>query len=225
MTKHIGAASYERTETCTGHKLRTLRTRVGALNLLVPRDREGTFSIRLFACYQRNEKAFVLALMEMYLEGVLTRKVAEALCGTSFSKSLVSSLARSLEAEFAAWRGRTPGVNAYPTCSYSPGVLREGQGGKPGGRPGSPDRFGGARRLHPLRLPRPAPCSLHRRRGKRQDRGTLRSPLPQALKPRARHDENGDPNPKPLKLSTGARRHFAEIVDAWARRRWNPASW
>jgi transposase-like protein len=39
---------------------------VGTLNLLVPQDREGTFSTRLFARYQRNEKALVLALMEMY---------------------------------------------------------------------------------------------------------------------------------------------------------------
>jgi putative transposase len=69
MTEHIGAAPYERSATRTGHrnshKPRTLRTRVGTLNLLVPQDREGTFSTRLFSRYQRNEKALVLALMEM----------------------------------------------------------------------------------------------------------------------------------------------------------------
>ena len=69
MTHHIGAAPYERTDKRTGqrngYKPRTLRTRVGALNLLVPQDREGTFSTRLFSRYQRNEKALVLALMEM----------------------------------------------------------------------------------------------------------------------------------------------------------------
>src|SRR3712207_8156326 len=58
MTHHIGAASYERTEGRTGHrnghKPRMLRTRVGTLNLLVPQDREGTFSTRLFSRYQRN---------------------------------------------------------------------------------------------------------------------------------------------------------------------------
>src|ERR671939_2056016 len=113
MTEHIGAAPYERSVTRTGHrngyKPRTLRTRVGTLNLLVPQDREGTFCTRLFSRYQRNEKALVLALMEMYVEGVSTRKVAEvteALCGTSFSKSLVSSLAGSLDAEMEAWRSR-----------------------------------------------------------------------------------------------------------------------
>jgi putative transposase len=121
MTEHIGAAPYERGEGRTGHrnghKPRTLRTRVGTLNLLVPQDREGTFSTRLFSRYQRNEKALVLALMEMYVEGVSTRKVkdiTEALCGTSFSKSLVSSLAGRLDAELKAWRSRPLRAKAYP---------------------------------------------------------------------------------------------------------------
>jgi putative transposase len=69
MTEHVGAAPYERAAGRkghrNGHKPRSLRTRVGTLNLLVPQDREGTFSRRLFARYQRNEKALVLALMEM----------------------------------------------------------------------------------------------------------------------------------------------------------------
>ena len=121
MTQHIGAAPYERAETRTGHrnghKPRTLRTRVGTLNLTVPQDREGTFSTRLFARYQRNEKALCLALMEMYVEGVSTRKVkeiTEELCGTSFSKSLVSSLAGSLDAELEGWRNRALEAEAYP---------------------------------------------------------------------------------------------------------------
>jgi transposase-like protein len=100
MTEHIGAAPYERGSSCTahrnGHKPRALLTRVGTLKLLVPQDREGTFSTRLFSRYHRNEKALCLALMDMYVEGVSTRKVkeiTEELCGTSFSKSLISSLA------------------------------------------------------------------------------------------------------------------------------------
>ena len=121
MTEHIGAARHERTNARKGHrngyKPRTLRTRVGTLNLLVPQDREGTFSTRLFCRYQRNEKALVLALMEMYVEGVSTRKVKEVteeLCGTSFSKSLVSSLAGSLDSELQAWRNRRLEAEAYP---------------------------------------------------------------------------------------------------------------
>ena len=121
MTEHIGAAPYERSATRSGHrngyKPRTLRTRVGTLNLLVPQDREGTFCTRLFSRYQRNEKALCLALMEMYVEGVSTRKVkdiTEELCGTSFSKSLISSLASSLDSELEAWRERRLEAKAYP---------------------------------------------------------------------------------------------------------------
>src|SRR5919199_336726 len=121
MTEHVGAAPYERTTERkghrNGHKPRTLRTRVGTLNLLVPQDRQGTFSTRLFSRYQRNEKALVLALTEMYVEGASTRKVAEIteeLCGTSFSKSLVSWLAGKLDAELAAWRDRPLTAKAYP---------------------------------------------------------------------------------------------------------------
>ncbi len=121
MTEHVGAAPYERTTERkgqrNGHKPRTLRTRVGTLNLLVPQDREGTFSTRLFSRYQRNEKALVLALMEMYVEGISTRKVkdvTEKLCGTSFSKSLLSSLAARLDSELQSWRSRPLEAEAYP---------------------------------------------------------------------------------------------------------------
>lgn len=121
MTEHIGAAPYERGDGRTGHrngyKPRTLRTRVGTLNLSVPQDREGTFSTRLFSRYQRNEKALCLALMEMYVDGVSTRRVkdiTEKLCGVSFSKSLVSSLAGSLDSELEAWRSRRLEAKAYP---------------------------------------------------------------------------------------------------------------
>src|SRR5687767_8684505 len=121
MTEHVGAAPYERAAGRkghrNGHKRRTLRTRVGTLNLAVPQDREGAFSTRLFARYQRNEKALVLALMQMYVEGVSTRKVkeiTEELCGTSFSKSLVSQLASGLDSELEAWRSRRLEAEAYP---------------------------------------------------------------------------------------------------------------
>jgi putative transposase len=58
-----------------------------------------------------------LALMEMYVEEVSTRKVKEVteeLCGTSFSKSLVSSLADSLDSELKAWRKRRLEAKTYP---------------------------------------------------------------------------------------------------------------
>src|SRR3954465_1072355 len=89
MTAHLHAEPYERSPERrgyrNGYKSRQFNTRVGTLTLQVPQDRDGTFSTQLFARYQRNEKALVLALMEMYIEGVSTRKVreiTEALCGT-----------------------------------------------------------------------------------------------------------------------------------------------
>ncbi len=121
LTAHLGAARYERSDARqgqrNGYKPRQLHTRVGTLSLRVPQDREGTFSTQLFARYQRSEKALVLALMEMYVEGVSTRKVAEVtevLCGTTFSKSQVSDLAGTLDTDLAAWRERPLTADGYP---------------------------------------------------------------------------------------------------------------
>lgn len=56
MSEFLGAASHERTEKRrgyrNGHRPRTLTTRVGKVELLVPRDREGRFSTELFERYQ-----------------------------------------------------------------------------------------------------------------------------------------------------------------------------
>ena len=80
MTSFLGAGSYERTGDRrgwrNGYKPRTLKTRVGELELTVPKDRDGEFQTELFERYQRSEKALVLAMLQMYVEGVSTRKVA-----------------------------------------------------------------------------------------------------------------------------------------------------
>jgi hypothetical protein len=97
------------------------------------RAREDTFSTKLFARYQRNEKALVLALMEMYVEGVSTRKVKdmiEELCETLFSKSLVSSLTGRLEAELEAWRSARWRPRLTLTWSWTPATRRPGWGPK-----------------------------------------------------------------------------------------------
>jgi transposase-like protein len=123
LTAHLGAAPYERGPQRPGHrngsKPRMLHTRVGALALRVPQDRAGTFATELFARSQRSEQALLLGLMEMYLQGVSTRKVSaitEELCGTGFSKSHVSALAGRLDGELTAWRNR-PLTAAYPYLS------------------------------------------------------------------------------------------------------------
>ncbi len=121
LTAHLGAERYERSGERRGYrngfKPRTLTTRVGTLELLVPQDRDGTFSTELFGRYQRTEQALVLSLLEMYIQGVSTRKVAaitEQLCGARFSKSQVSALAGRLDAELAAWRERPLTAPGYP---------------------------------------------------------------------------------------------------------------
>ncbi|MCF6476978.1 IS256 family transposase, partial [Nonomuraea sp. MG754425] len=94
--EQLGADKYERNEDRTalrnGYYERGLTTRVGKLTLNVPRHRDGSFSTELFTRYQRSEQALLLSLMEMVIQGVSTRKVAnitEELCGTEFSKSTV----------------------------------------------------------------------------------------------------------------------------------------
>lgn len=120
MTEALGAEPGERTEARLGYRAgyypRTLITRVGKLELRVPRDREGRFSTELFERYARSEKALVSALAEMYVQGVSTRKVkrvTEELCATSFSASTISRINAGLDetlSEFA----RRPLDEPYP---------------------------------------------------------------------------------------------------------------
>ena len=79
VADHVGAQPHERSEARQGYRNdvreRALTTHVGTLTLRVPRIRDGSFSPELFARYQRSEQAFVLALCEMVVQGVSTRKV------------------------------------------------------------------------------------------------------------------------------------------------------
>ena len=104
MSEFLGAAPGERSETRNGYRSgyysRGLITRIGKIELRVPRDRHGEFSTALFERFQRSEKALVSALAEMYVQGVSTRKVkaiTEELCGHSFSAASVSTINKSLD--------------------------------------------------------------------------------------------------------------------------------
>lgn len=104
MEDSLQASRHERTDERqgyrNGYRPRTLYTRVGPITLQVPQCRDGSFSTEIFKRYQRSEQGFVLALMEMVVQGVSTRKVTkitEELCGASFSKSTVSSLCVGLD--------------------------------------------------------------------------------------------------------------------------------
>jgi len=119
-TEQLQAEPYERTDDRQGYRNGTyphrLTTRVGTLTLRVPRLRDGKFSTEMFARYQRNEQALVLAMMEMVINGVSTRKVTlitEELCGTQFSKSTVSELCKNLDPVVESWNHR-PLTERYP---------------------------------------------------------------------------------------------------------------
>ncbi len=120
MTELLGAEPAQRTEARSGYRAgyysRSLVTRIGKLELRVPRDREGRFSTELFERYQRSEKALVSALAEMYVQGVSTRKVkavTEELCGHAFSASTISQINKGLDAALARFAHR-PLEEAYP---------------------------------------------------------------------------------------------------------------
>jgi len=114
VAETLGADRHERSDERqgyrNGYRARTLYTRVGPVTLQVPQTRDGSFSTDIFKRYQRSEQAFVLALMEMVVQGVSTRKVSaitEELCGASFSKSTVSELCVGLDARVKVFNERS----------------------------------------------------------------------------------------------------------------------
>ena len=120
MEEAVGAQKGERTDARVGYRggyyTRTLVTRVGKLVLRVPQDRQGRFRTEVFERYQRNEKALVSALAEMYLQGVSTRKVkeiTEELCGHEFSAATISRVTSKLDEELERF-ARRPLEEEYP---------------------------------------------------------------------------------------------------------------
>ncbi len=121
LKAEAGERTPERVGYRNGYRDRAMQTRIGTLTLHVPRTRDGEFSPELWERYQRSEQAFVLALCEMVLQGVSTRKVEavtqelcgvsfrNALCGASFGKSQVSRLCAVLDPLVATWRERPLG--------------------------------------------------------------------------------------------------------------------
>lgn len=121
MTRYLGAEPYERTDERTGsrngYKDRTLHLKVGSIPLKIPQAREGGFSTELFERYQRSERAFTAAIVEMWLAGVSSRKVAditEALSSVTFSKSTVSGMCKSLDGHISTWKARDLSAYTYP---------------------------------------------------------------------------------------------------------------
>ena len=118
--EQLHAAPYERSEERTdsrnGNRERSLTTRIGKIELQVPRHRNQPFKTMIFENYSRSEAALISCMVEMVLNGVSTRKVSkvvETLCGTSYSKSTVSELCKELDQKVKEFRTR-PITGEYP---------------------------------------------------------------------------------------------------------------
>lgn len=118
--EQLGASRYERsdcrTDSRNGFRDRILKTRIGEIELHVPRHRNQPFHTMVFDNYSRSEQSLILAMAEMVVNGVATRKVTkvmETLCDTSFSKSTVSDACKALDKSVNEFKNRKLDIS-YP---------------------------------------------------------------------------------------------------------------
>lgn len=116
----LGAGAHERSEErrgyANGYKPKEIQTRMGALELAVPQVRGLGFYPKSIEKGSRSERALKLAIAQMYLEGVSTRKVqdiTEQLCGYEVSSTQVSRLTQELDGQFEQFRTRPIGEVCY----------------------------------------------------------------------------------------------------------------
>jgi len=116
----LGAQRYQRTATrrgyANGFKAKTVETRLGRLQLSVPQARGVEFYPSALERGTRSERALKLAIAEMYVQGVSSRKVTavmQELCGLDVSSMDVSRAVQSLDEEFQKWRERPLGEITY----------------------------------------------------------------------------------------------------------------
>ena len=117
--QHLAVGPYERSDARNGYnngyKPKTVQTRIGALDLDIPQVRDSSFYPSSLEKGLRSERALKIALAEMYVQGVSTRKVAkitEQLCGFEVTSTQVSRAAKELDQILEQWRNRPLG--AYP---------------------------------------------------------------------------------------------------------------
>jgi putative transposase len=113
-----GERSEDRVNRRNGYRDRDFDTRVGTVELRVPKLRQGSYYPEwLFERRRRAERALVAVICECYVCGVSTRRVdglVKALGMEGISKSQVSALAKSLDAEVTAFRSRPLDGGSYP---------------------------------------------------------------------------------------------------------------
>lgn len=112
-SEYLNAQPYQRTEDrrsyANGFKDKTVNSRLGKLELHVPQTRDSEFYPSALERGERSERALKLAVAEMYVQGVSTRKVAKItaeLCGLDVTSMQVSRAATLLDEELAIWRNR-----------------------------------------------------------------------------------------------------------------------
>ena len=133
--QYLNAEPYQRTPEreahANGYKPKTMRTRVGEITFAVPQVREGGFYPQALEKGLRSERALTLALAEMYVQGVSTRKVkaiTEQLCGVNVSSAMVSQAATQMDTELEKWRERPLGEYPYLFLdAYYEQVREDGQ--------------------------------------------------------------------------------------------------
>jgi transposase-like protein len=116
----LQAGPYERTESrkgyANGFKDKAVQTRFGKLQLQVPKTRGINFYPQCLEKGERSERALKLAIAEMYVQGVSTRRIApiaEELCGFELSSTQVSRLSAILDEELEKFRKRQLGRMVY----------------------------------------------------------------------------------------------------------------
>ncbi|RMG63102.1 MAG: IS256 family transposase [Bacteroidetes bacterium] len=121
-SRAFGAEPWQRTDNrrgyANGYKAKSVNSRIGKLELKIPQVRGGVeFYPSALERGLRSERALKLAMAEMYIQGVSTRKVnaiLKELCGLEVTSSQVSRATALLDEELEKWRhrplGRTPFV-------------------------------------------------------------------------------------------------------------------
>ena len=136
VEEHIGAARHERTPgrkgQRNGYRQRIWDTRVGAVELSVPRVRDSSYFPSLLEPRRRAERALSAVVQEAYVHGVSTRKVddlVKALGMSGISKSRVSELCEQLDEEVERLRNR-PLEGPYPYIWLNATYLKAHQDGR-----------------------------------------------------------------------------------------------
>ena len=132
----IGAGRHERAENRTtwrnGYRERTLDTRLGTLNLKVPKLRQGSYFPSFLEARKMSEQALVAVIQEAWISGVSTRRVddlVQAMGLSGISKSTVSKLCKDIDERVSEFLNR-PLTGEWPYVWLDATYLKQRHGGR-----------------------------------------------------------------------------------------------